>query len=71
MASRPKTRLVHFRVALVRPEGADLDDVATYILEAVQSHRGSLRPPGSYAPEDEGDPMFDLDAETVSVTRIR
>lgn len=64
-----------FRVSLVLPPNATVRDAQEYVLDAVVSWRGSLRPPFAYgdgSKEDElGDPMFGLDSEAVKVVWIK
>lgn len=60
-----------FIVELEIPDGADFEDCVQYILDAVSTWRGALRPPLSYGDDDPGDPMFGLDRDSVSVSRIR
>ena len=62
---------VELVVSLTLPEGATRFKAREYVTEAVRSWSGSLQPPGAdlgdgtYA---EGDPMFDLDPDSVWVT---
>jgi len=65
---------VTFKVTLTKPPNATLTDVRNYIKEWVQTGRGSLYPGGLDAgitPNDEPDPMWDLDPDTVKVTHIK
>lgn len=64
-------RIVKFRVEFPLPPGATIPEAQAYVEEAVSTWRGSLRPPGSYEPDDEGDPMYGLDGDTVRVTRLK
>lgn len=66
------SKLVEFKVSLPLPVGATLADAQEYILEAVQTWRGQLRPP-SYDEIviDDGHPMYYLNYQRVKVTRIR
>lgn len=48
------------------PEGATREDCLVYAVDAVQTMKGSLRPAGGHGPDDEGDPMFYLDPDSVS-----
>lgn len=67
---RPHRRT--FKVTLTIPEGATITDAKAYILDAVSSWHGSLRPPGAYGElEDPGDPMHGLDGDSVDVTLAR
>jgi hypothetical protein len=61
------TKYRTFRVRLAMPPDAEVTDVVDYINSAVQSWRGQLRPPGGYCESDPGDPMWELDVETVTV----
>jgi hypothetical protein len=63
----PKKR--HFRVTMEVPDGASIADCKEYILEAVSSWGGSLRPPGSYSEGDPGNPFFSLNRDTLKVTQ--
>ena len=56
---------IRMSISMEIPEGASREDCLRYTVDAVQSWKGSLRPPGGYAPDDEGDPMFELDYRTV------
>jgi hypothetical protein len=65
-----------FLVSFDLPEEATMERAAEYVLDAVRSMKGSLKPPfGEYEgggyfgdPDDpEGDPMFELDGDTVQV----
>lgn len=58
-----------FLVELEVPEGAKIADCIEYITHAVQSWGGGYRPPGSYGEDDDGDPFFSLDRESVKVKR--
>lgn len=60
-------RRVAFIVSFELPDGADRDDAQTYVEEAVSSFQGSLRPPGAYGDDDDGDPMFCLNSDSVRV----
>jgi len=60
-----------FKVTLDIPTGASVRDAQEYILDAVQTWAGSLRPPGGHDDCDEGDPMFGLDRNKVKVVRYR
>jgi|ERR1041385_57435 hypothetical protein len=60
-------RKVNFIVSLELPQHITEHDMAEYIAEAVTTWCKSLRPPGSYAEDDPGDPLFYLDGDTVTV----
>jgi hypothetical protein len=61
------TKYRTFRVRLAMPPDATIDDVTEYINSSVRTWRGQLRPPGGYSEDDPGDPMWELDAKTVTV----
>lgn len=52
------------------PEGARRFDVACYILEAICSWKGQLRPPGGFSDDDPGDPLFGLDASSLLLSFV-
>lgn len=56
-----------FVVSLEMPEGATVTEVREYIRDSVASCKGGLRPPGGLGPDDPGDPLFELDGESVKV----
>lgn len=47
------------------PEGASREDVLMYVVDAVATMKGCLRPPGGDDEDDTGDPMFGLDGSSV------
>lgn len=59
---------VRLAVSFDLPEGADRRDAVDYVADAVKTWRGQCRPPGSYSEDDDGDPMFGLDSDSVTVT---
>lgn len=63
----PKSKTVSLTVTFELPEGATKTEAKEYVLDAVSTWRGSLRPPGSYDEADDGDPMWGLDSDTVKV----
>lgn len=65
-------RRVAFRVSFVLPDGATIADARAYTEDAVATMKGCLMPYG-VDPEDPnvGDPMADLDGDTVRVTKLR
>lgn len=73
MAKRGKkaTFRITFAVSLVLPPGARAAAAREYIEDAVASWRGQLRPPGGYDDNDPGDQLFNLDTDTIRVTRLR
>ena len=62
--------LVRVVIELEKPEDASFEDIASYVEDAVATWCGSLRPPRGYGPHDDGDPMFELDRDTVKVIRV-
>lgn len=62
---------VTFEVSFPLPPGATIGDARQYVLDAVSTWQGSLRPPGGYSEDDPGDPMFALDGGTVRVRARR
>lgn len=70
---RKRSAWAAFLVRLKVPPGATIGDVRHYIEEAVSTWRGSLRPPNAYGYEDDepGDPLFELDVDSVKVRHIR
>jgi len=60
-----------FRVRLTIPDGATVADCRDYIKDAVRSWCGGYRPPGAMGPDDDGDPLFDLDKDSVRVMLLR
>lgn len=70
MNKRRIVMLVSFQL----PEGATFDQAVAYTAQAVASWSGSLQPPGMDMGDGtfaDGDPMFNLDAESVRVERKR
>jgi hypothetical protein len=65
----PKT--VEFKVAFPLPDRITVADAREYVEDAVLSWRDTLRPPRAYGPDDDGDPMWWLDRDSVKVTRLR
>lgn len=53
-----KPKRVSIVVAFDLPRGSRLEDAKNYVLDAVASWGGSLRPPGSIDDKDDGDPFF-------------
>ena len=72
----PRAKKIIFKVTMVWPPRATERNVKDYIIDAVSTWRGQLRPPGAYADhpdykgQDDGDPMWDLEPNTVIVTRV-
>jgi hypothetical protein len=56
-----------FIVTFHRPPKATVDDMRTYISDAVQGWRGQLQPPEGDEDRPDGDPMWALDPDTVVV----
>lgn len=52
------------------PNNVTMEEFREYVLDAVASWRGSLRPPYSYDDDDPGDPLWGLDPDSVRVTRL-
>lgn len=71
---QPKVRRMAFVVSFDAPPGATIVRARGYVADAVASMKGSLLPPGygpgGYDPEETGDPMFNLDGDTVHVTQL-
>jgi len=65
MTKKPNTDKIVVEVDV--PEGCTKTDIKEYVLDAVCTMKGSYRPPGGESPSDPGDPMFDLDADSVRV----
>lgn len=61
------SKRVEFKVSLVLPPEATVANTRDYIEDAVASFKGILRPPWA----EGGDPLFELDGNTVKVTAIR
>jgi hypothetical protein len=59
---------VFLTVSLIAPERADDAAVRAYVDAAVRRWCEHVEPLPPWAPDGPGDPMFDLDPETVSVT---
>jgi hypothetical protein len=59
---------VRFVVEFEKPEGATMNDARAYLYDAVTTMRGCYKPPDD---EDEGDPMWALDPDTVSISLYR
>lgn len=66
--SKPKR--VAFKVELTVPDGVTIDQLKTYVLDSVSTMKGSCRPPGGHGPNDVGDPLFLLDADSIKVSRM-
>ena len=63
---------VQFLVSFELPDGASPLEGLTYTFDAVRSWSGSLQPPGAAMGDGtfaDGDPMFNLDPNTVQVQR--
>lgn len=68
----PKLNMkLEFRITLTRPPRATIAEVRDYILEAVQSYRGGLHPPFAEDENDPGDPLFELDRNSVKIVRLK
>jgi hypothetical protein len=66
---RPMTR-VKIEVSFDLPEGASREEAVSYVLDAVGSWCGSLRPDGWDGSESEGDPMFYLNKDSVRAATV-
>lgn len=55
----PKDKLIAFKVSLILPQGLSSDDVRDYIQSSV------------HGAGDPGDPLWNIDPDTVKVTRLR
>lgn len=55
--------ILTLRVTLAVPEGATTPRVTDYVRSAVKTHCGGLDP--------QGDPMFELDKDTVKVSLLK
>ena len=66
-AKKRAARMVAFTVSFPLPRDATARDARDYVLDAVSSYCKGCRPPGAYDEHDPGDPMFDLDRDTVRV----
>jgi hypothetical protein len=60
---------VYFNVSFLLPEGATIEMAREYVEEAIGFLKGGRKPPGVDPDDPDGDPMFDLDPDTVEVTR--
>lgn len=65
-----RKRRLSFRVSLLLPDGATVQDVKDYVEAAVQDWSGQFRPPGGYGPDDPGDPLWRI-GDTARVTKLR
>lgn len=64
------TRVI-FKVSFDKPPIATVADCRNYIVDAIATMKGCYRPPGAYGRDDPGDPMFDLDGDSVRAVRLR
>jgi hypothetical protein len=58
---------ITLRVTFKLPPGALIDEAVLYTLDAVSTWKGSLQPPNAYGDGEPGDPMFNLDSDSVRV----
>jgi hypothetical protein len=65
-----KKRSVKFVVEFDLPPGAKEADAREYVTDAVVSWCGSLKPPGADEEDLDGDPMFDLNRDSIEVKRF-
>jgi hypothetical protein len=75
-ARTKNAKRIRFSVSFELPEDASVAEARIYVMEAVRSWSGSLCPPGSsngdYPPTiNDGDPMYNLKADTVRVVVVR
>jgi hypothetical protein len=68
---RGPPRKAHVRVDFFWPDGADEEAILEYVRDAVASWSGGLRPAGSYDDQDPGDPMYEMDRDSVEVKMLR
>jgi hypothetical protein len=63
---------IAFKVEFERPPRATIQEMKEYIEDAVSSWRGSLYPGylGDFIGNDDPDPMWELNGDTVKVRRI-
>jgi len=59
---------ISFTITLKPPPRASRADILNYILDAVATWRGQLRPPGALDDDDLGDPMWDLDPNSINIS---
>lgn len=64
-----KSRRVTFRVSFIRPEGATLAHAEAYVWDAISTMCGCYKPPQD-DPNEDFDPMFDLDRDSIKIRRI-
>lgn len=68
-----RQKRAYFKVSFLLPEDCDIERAHGYIEESVRCWHGCLEPP--HEDEDggwtDGDPMFNLDPDTVKVTKIK
>ncbi len=64
-----RPRRVSFRVSLLLPSDATVQDIKDYVEAAVHNWCGQFRPPGGYGPDDPGDPLWRI-GDTARVTRL-
>lgn len=65
-----KRKRVEFMVSLVPPDGATPSMLREYIEDAVGTWCKSFKPPGADPEDPEGNPLFDLDRDTIRVSRL-
>ena len=66
----PAPKYKYFKVRVIIPDGVSVVGMKEYIDDAVTHWRGSLRPPRAYGPDDDGDPLFELDTDAINVTLL-
>jgi hypothetical protein len=67
----PTKKRVSFVVSFDLPVGCSIAHARHTLESHVKYMGGDKRPPGSYGEDDPGDPMFDLDRESISVIQNR
>lgn len=63
-------RTVSMVVSFDLPDDASRTAACEYVLDAVASWAGSLRPPGSLDDNDPGDPMFGLKRDSITIAKV-
>lgn len=54
-------------VSIKRPDGVSISQLEAYIEEAVECWCGSLMPPGADSEDPGGDPLFNIEKDSVFV----
>lgn len=66
-----RVKRVEFLTSFDLPSGVTVDRARQYVTEAVGDWCKSLRPPMTEDDDDEGDPLFHLDASSIKVRRYK